>query len=175
MEEQKAETTEGAGRGLLASVFNGKMQEVTEAWDNTEIAEDWGTLPAGKYLADIVGGELSTSGRKGTAGYKLTFKITEGDHAGRQFWHDVWLTPAAMPMAKRDLRKIGVERLEQLEKSLDRVFECRVTLVLREGDDGTQYNRVRRFDVIGTREIEKDPYHPPEGYEVTYDADSVII
>ena len=80
MEEQKAETTEGAGRVLLASVFNGKMQEVTEAWDNTEIAEDWGTLPAGKYHADIVAGELSTSGRKGTAGYKLTFKTVSYTH-----------------------------------------------------------------------------------------------
>ncbi len=29
---------------------------------------------------------------------------------GRQFWHDIWLTPVALPMAKRDLAKLGATK-----------------------------------------------------------------
>jgi hypothetical protein len=67
----------------------------------TKAAENFAPLPSGEYVARIVGGELFTSKSKGTAGYKLAFRVLEGDYQGRQFWHDGWLTPAALSMAKR--------------------------------------------------------------------------
>jgi hypothetical protein len=39
----------------------------------------------------------------------------EGEHADRVVWHDVWLSDAALPMAKRDLGKLGITSLEQPE------------------------------------------------------------
>ncbi len=86
--------------------------------------------------------------------------MLEGDHQGRQFWHDVWLTPAALPMAKRDLGKLGVTALEQLERPLPPGIRCKVKLALRKDDDGTEYNRVKRFEVVGIDAPEADAFAP---------------
>lgn len=105
---------------------------------------------------------MFTGRTNGTPGYKLTFKVLEGDHAGRQFWHDIWLTPAALPMAKRDLGKLAVTDLEQLERPLPPGIRCAVKLALRRDDDGSEYNRVRRFDVLGIDEPERDAFAPDD-------------
>ena len=80
-----------------------------------------------------------------------------------------------MSMAKRDLAKLGMEDFADLATPLRHVFRCRVQLALRTDDDGSQFNRVKRFDVESVRDVEKDPFAPPDGYVTTYDADSVDI
>tara|TARA_R100000808_G_C2116755_1_gene129146 strand:- start:45 stop:572 length:528 start_codon:yes stop_codon:yes gene_type:complete len=170
MEEQKAEGTVDEDRVELMSFFNGQFQSIADAWDKAEIAEEWGPLPAGKYVADIVAGEKCKSARKGTPGYKLTFKVVEGEHEGRQFWHDIWITETSVSMAKRDLLKVGITDPLNINQKLPSIFRCNVQLALREGDDGTEYNRLKRFHVVSTREFEKDPFAPSDGYVVTYDA-----
>jgi hypothetical protein len=57
---------------------------IAAAWDRTEAAADLGPLPAGVYAAEIVGGSLFTAAT-GTAGFKIAFRVTDGDHAGRRF------------------------------------------------------------------------------------------
>ena len=124
-------------RKSLSDILHGSDREtISQAWGETKAAEDFAPLPPGEYVARIVGGELSTSKTKGTPSYKLTFRVLEGDFAGRRFWHDVYLTPAALPMAKRDLGKLGVTALEQLERPLPPGIRCRVKLALRRDDDG---------------------------------------
>ena len=83
--------------------------------------------------------------------------------AGRQFWHDLWLTPAALPMTKRDLGKLGVTRLEQLEQPLPHGIRCKVKLARRRGDDGVEYNHVRSFEVVGIDKPEADAFAPGDG------------
>jgi len=139
----------------------GDRETLSRQWGDTEAAGDFVPLPSGKYDAGIVAGELFTS-RRGTAGYKLTFKVLEGDHQGRQFWHDVWLTPAALPRAKRDLARLGVTALEQLERPLPPGIRCKVKLALRKEDDGNEYNRIRSFEVIGIDEPEQDAFAPKD-------------
>jgi hypothetical protein len=95
-----------------------------------------------------VAGELFTA-KRGTPGYKLTLEVAEGDFEGRRAWCDLWLTPAALPMTKRDLAKIGITDLDQLEKPLPAVILIRGKLALRRDDDGNDYNRLVRFEVIG--------------------------
>tara|TARA_B100001123_G_scaffold345962_1_gene394108 strand:+ start:998 stop:1522 length:525 start_codon:yes stop_codon:yes gene_type:complete len=174
MEEQQSEEKKKA-RKLLKPIMNGQLQEISDAWDNAEIAEEWGPLPAGKYVAEIISGELFNSATKNTPGYKLTFKVVEGEHAGRQFWNDLWLTEAAIPISKRDLGKLGMQAVEDTAIPLRHIFRCRVLLALRTDDDGSQFNRVKRFDVESVRDVEKDPFAPPDGYVTTYDADNVDI
>jgi hypothetical protein len=152
-------TNAGAARRKLSDILNGGGESLRLAWANTAAASDFTPLPAGTYVARIVSGELATA-KSGTPGYKLTFKVLEGEYAGRQFWHDIWLTAAALPMAKRDLGKLGVTSLEQLEKPLPPGIRCGVKLALRRGDDGTEYNRVRAFDVIGIDKPEDDDFAP---------------
>lgn len=131
-------------------------------WDTTEAADDFGPLPASEYLARIEAGELEASRTRNTPGYKLTFIVIEGEFAGRKFWHDIWLTDAALPMAKRDLGKLGVTSLEQLEQPLPQGIVCRVRLTLRTDDDGTQRNRVRTFDVVRIDPPTAEPFAPDD-------------
>jgi hypothetical protein len=147
-------------KSLSDILHEGDRESLSRAWGETKAAEDFAPLPAGEYVARIVGGELFTSKTKGTAGYKLAFRVLEGDHQDRQFWHDVWLTPAALPMAKRDLAKLGVTTLEQLEGPLPPGIRCKVKLALRRDDDGTEYNRIKRFEVIGIDPPEVDAFAP---------------
>ena len=150
-------------KSLSDILRNGDRESLSRAWGETQAAEDFAPLPSGEYVARIVGGELFTSKTKGTAGYKLAFRVLEGDHQGRQFWHDVWLTPAALPMAKRDLAKLGVTSLEQLERPLPPGIRCKVKLALRRDDDGTEHNRVKHFEVVGIDPPEQDAFAPIDG------------
>jgi len=140
-------------RRLTDILNNGNGTSLTEAWDRTVPAQDFQPLPAGTYSARVVAAELFNA-QSGTPGYKLAFKVLDGEHAGRHFWHDIWLTPPALPMAKRDLGKLGITHIEQLEQPLPLGIRCQVKLALRREDDGAEYNRVRRFDVVG---IDADP------------------
>jgi len=149
-------------KSLSDILRNGERETLARAWGETQAAKDFAPLPSGEYVARIVGGELFASKRAGTPGYKFAFRVLEGEHLGRQFWHDIWLTPAALPMAKRDLGKIGVTTLDQLEAPLPRGIRCRVKLALRRNDDGNEYNRVRSFEAIGIDEPERDPFTPSE-------------
>lgn len=88
--------------------------------------------------------------------------MLEGEHEGRQFWNDVWLTEAALPMAKRDLGKLGVSALEQLEEPLPLGIRCKVKLTLRRDGDGTEYNKVRSFEVLGIDPPEPDAFAPAD-------------
>jgi hypothetical protein len=149
----------GAKRQKLSDVLGGGGESLTTTWASTTAASDFTPLPTGTYVARIVSGELKTA-KKGTPGYKLAFKVLEGEYTGRQVWHDVWLTPAAMSMTKRDLGKLGVTSLEQLEEPLPQGIRCKVKLALRRGDDGAEYNRVQSFDVLGIDKPEDDDFPP---------------
>jgi hypothetical protein len=150
-------------RKKLTDILRGSTREsIEKVWGETQAAGEMGPLPAGEYVARIVAGELTES-KQGTPGYKLTFRVLEGDYVGRRFWNEIWLTPAAMPMAKRDLAKLGVSSLDQLEKSLPPGIRCNVKLSLRRDDNGNEHNRVQLFTVIGIDAPEADPFAPTEG------------
>lgn len=149
---------------LSAGGFGG--DDFGDRWRSTGAADDFGPLPPGEYVAVIDRGELTTVGTKGTPSYKLTFRVIEGpgkllDYVGRLLWDDIWLTPAALPQAKRDLGKLGVTDPQQLERPIPEGIVCRVRLALRRDDDGVERNRVVRFDVDHIEPPEADPYAPP--------------
>ena len=134
--------------------------ELKKLWDSTEAAGELSPLPAGEYTAHIIDGKFDNSTRKGTPSYKLTFKILEGEHAGRLIWLDCWLTPAALPQTKRDFAKLGVTSFDQLEQSLPKYIRCKCKLALRRDDDGNERNRLKSFEVIGIDKPEVDPFAP---------------
>ncbi len=147
----------------LTDILGGGGGNFRDRWNDTTAAGDFEPLPAGEYVAKIIAGELESSRSKSTPGYRLTFVVIEGEHKGRRFWHDVWLTEAALPMAKRDLSKLGVTDPQQLEQPLPAVFVCRVKLIVRTDDDRTERNRVRSFEVIRVEPLEADPFRPDTG------------
>jgi hypothetical protein len=138
---------------------NADRDTLASLWKTTAAAAEFAPLPIGEYTFRIVAGELSAS-KRGTPGYKLTLEVTEGEFEGRCVWHDFWLTPAALPMTKRDLAKIGVQNLEQLEQPLPPGILLKGKLGLKTEDDGTERNRLTRFEFIG---IEKgDAFEPTD-------------
>lgn len=147
-------------RKKLSDILNGQGDDLKKAWKETQSAADFAPLPPGEYEATIIEGQLDQA-RTGTPEYRLTFKVTGGPHAGRFFWHHLYLTPAALAMAKRDLGKLGVTSLDQLEGPLPARFRCKVKLALRRDDNGNESNKVRSFEVVGIDRPEPDPFAPP--------------
>ncbi|QDS98145.1 hypothetical protein [Adhaeretor mobilis] len=154
--------------GKLTDILgDGGFDDINNRWNLTGAAGDFGPLPPGEYITHIASGELESSRNRGTPGYKLTHRVVKGpgeslDYVDRLFWDDIWLTPAALPMAKRDLAKLGVTSLEQLEQPLPLGIRCRVQLALRKGDDGSEFNSAVRFDVLGIDTPEADPFAPDD-------------
>jgi hypothetical protein len=135
-------------RKSLVDVLNGNSRdELARHFAETEAAGDMLPLPRDDYRCRITDGELVTS-KGGTPGYTLTFTVDAGEHKGRKLWHTLWLTPAALPMTKRDLAKLGVTSLDMLERPLPVGFVCDVKVVVRADDDGTERNRVVSFTVV---------------------------
>jgi hypothetical protein len=64
-------------------------------------------------------------------------------------------------MAKRDLAKIGVTSLEQLEQPLPEGITVIAKVVLHRDDNGQEFNKVSRFDVVGIEPPEPEPFAPP--------------
>lgn len=147
-------------KSLSDILHNDDRESIARAWDSTSAAPDFAPLPKATYVCHLVGCELFNARTRGTPGVKLTFQVIDGEHAGRKVWHDIWLTPAAMPRTKRQLEKFGVTSFEQLDQPLPRGIRCRVKVTLRTTDDGTDYNEVRGFDVVGIDPPETDPFAP---------------
>jgi hypothetical protein len=148
-------------RKKLSDILSNGGGDFRRNWDSTDAADDFGPLPPGEYAVRVLSGELFTSKRNATPGYKLTCEVTEGDHEGRRLWCDFWLTPAALPMTKRDLAKIGIERPEKLEQPLPTGILLRVRVALRRDDDGNETNRVTRFEYTGVEP--GDAFAPKDG------------
>jgi hypothetical protein len=141
-------------RKSLVDVLNGTSRaELARQFAEAEAAGDMLPLPRGDYRCRVTDGELVTS-KTGTPGYTLTFAVDAGEHKGRRVWHTAWLTPAALPMSKRDLSKLGVTTLDMLDRPLPAGIVCDVRVALRADDDGVERNRVSRFDVV---EVLADP------------------
>ncbi len=150
-------------RKRLSDILPGADREnLARLWETTKPADGLGLLPAGEYSCRILDGTLSTA-KTGTPGYKITFEIVDGPHAGRRIWHDIWITPAAMSMAKRDLEKIGVTHFDQLDRPLPSGILATVKLGVRNEDDGTERNRIRDFWATGIEATEPEPFAPDAG------------
>ena len=135
-------------RKSLVDVLAGTSRdELARQFAEAEAAGDMVPLPRGTYRCRLIAGELVTS-KTNTPGYALTFAVDAGEHRGRRVWHTAWLTPAALPMSKRDLGKLGVTSLDMLERPLPPGIVADVRVVLRADDDGVERNRVSGFDVV---------------------------
>jgi len=138
-----------------------KAPDLQRLFHEAKPADDFGRpLPRGEYIARVVSGELFSSRENETPGFKLTFSVVEGEFAGRNLWLDIWLTGPAMPMAKRDLGKLGVNDLNQLEKPVPPGIVCQLKVVVRRNDGGDESNVVRSFEVLRIEPTTADVFAP---------------
>jgi hypothetical protein len=124
----------------------GERAQLQRLFEHTEAASELPPLlPAGDYVARIVHGGYFRDWN-GLLGYKLILEVDEpSQYTGRLFWHALGFTPKAMPFTKRDLAKIRITSLEQLDKPLPPGIRCRAQLAVRRGN--TAANRVKSFEV----------------------------
>ena len=139
---------------------NGNGGGIDDLWDATAAADDFGPLPSGEYIAHLTAGELIQSRTNQTPGYRMTFTVIEGDFANRRFWHECWLTPAALPQTKRDLAKIGISKPAMMEQAIPKGIRCKCKLALRKDDQGNESNRLKTFEVIGIDKPTVDEFAP---------------
>lgn len=135
--------------------------DLESLWNSAEAAPELRPLPAGKYDCRVYGIELFKARRNATPGVKITFAIADGQFANRRLWLDLWLTPAAIGQTKRELAKLGITELAQIERpnpAAIRRIRCQVAATLRKGDDGTEFNAVRSFAVTGIDPETVDPF-----------------
>src|SRR4051812_30262560 len=108
----------------------GGGDDFNRLWDETPSADDgFAPLPAGSYRCLVADGRLSQA-RTGTESYKVTFTVVDGPYTSSKVWHDCFLTPRALPMAKRDLAKLGIHRPEQLGQPPASGIVCEVRVAL---------------------------------------------
>ncbi len=174
----KHDTQGATPRRKLSDILAGSTDSLRRQWDSTKAADDFRPLPTGTYTAHVQAVELFNA-RTGTAGIKVTFKVAEGEHVGRLVWHDLWLTPAALPQTKRDCLKLGLDSIDKLESASIEPgrIRCRVRVALRRDDDGTEHNKVRGFDVLGVDDPPSvdDPDFPPDTPAETVEDDAVPV
>ena len=144
----------------LSDILRQNADRVRRAWDSSQAASDFELLPPGEYVCLVTKGALETSQLKGTPSYSLEFTVTEGEYRARKIWHHAWLTEAALPQTKRDLAKLGISSLDQLERPLPPGIRCKVRVVIRKDDDVNEHNRVRTFEVTGIDTPKADPFAP---------------
>jgi hypothetical protein len=134
-------------RSLVDVVAGFNRGELAKQFAESAAASDWGPIPPGVYRCRMVDAEFVTS-KSGTPGFCIGFAVERGEHTGRRLWHTLWLTPRAMPMAKRDLSKLGVHQFDQLDGLVPQRIVADVRVAVRTDDSGCQRNRVLAFEVV---------------------------
>lgn len=134
-------------------------------FDTVEAADEPTPLPRDTYEGVATAGKLVQSSR-GTDGYRLEFRVTQGEYAGRKLWHTYWLSEKALPFTKRDLKKFGLDSLQKLKSPFpaDR-YVCRLAVVVKCEDDGRERNEVTSITVLRTQEPPANPFPLPPAAE----------
>jgi hypothetical protein len=120
------------------------------AFDAAEAAPEYSPVPPGVYTARVLKGEFTTN-RKGEDAYKLRFEIAEGEHAGKTVIRTWTFTPKALPYTKRDLSPFGLTSSAALLSPFPpagRKYLVRLVVALQRGDDGREFNDIKKIDII---------------------------
>lgn len=112
-------------------------------------------VPAGTYRCHIIDGRPAVA-RTGTPSYRLSFEVCEGEHVGQWFFHNIWLTPAALRKSALDLRKLGFATVTELyRRPLPGNLFALVTVDMRDDQNGEPRNEVKKFQIIAGQAISK--------------------
>ena len=86
----------------------------------------------------------------------------EGDHQGRQFWHDVLADAGRSADGKAGPCQARGDGAGTTGTAVAAGNPLQGEAVLRRDDDGTEYNRVQTFEVVGIDPPEVDAFAPAD-------------
>jgi len=124
--------------------------EELSAFDATQPAPSYDPLPPGVYSARVLKGEVIQT-KTGADGYRLTFVISDGPHAGRTVAKTFAFTPKSLPYSKRDLAAFGLTTSKQLLSPFPesgKEYIVRLVVALQRSNDGTEFNDIKRIEVL---------------------------
>ena len=142
----------GALNGDASNDFDRLLEEKAAA-------PEFEPVKPGYYRAVLVGTrskEVSAEKAKCEA----TFRLVDGDEAGRQLRHPITLTANSARFAKRDLAKIGIRKVADFDKPADQTILYRLKVVIHTDDDGNRWNRIKQIEVIGSVVPPPNPFAP---------------
>jgi hypothetical protein len=133
-------------RPTLEEILGSGLGDFKKSWDETAADYESEPIPAGKYEAMVADGRFFKS-RNDTPGYKITLEILGPEQfRGRKIFLDLWLTTAAVSIAKKELSKLGIRSLVQLQSPLPAGMVMTVSVALETTDKGREYNKVVSFN-----------------------------
>jgi hypothetical protein len=98
----------------------------------------------------VLKGEIVQT-KTGADGYRLTFQVAEGPHAGRTVAKTFVFTPKSLPYSKRDLAAFGLTTARQLLSPFPepgKEYIVRLIIALQRLDDGRECNDVKRIEAV---------------------------
>ena len=111
----------------MSSIFQNFNAEEVQPLSNMDV------LPAGKYIAAIVGNEVKPTKAGTGERLNLTFEILEGEHKGRKVWAGLNVknpNPQAVEISMRELssicRAVGVMTPRSADELHDKPLEISV-------------------------------------------------
>ena len=123
-------------------------------FDSVTAAAEYQPLPPGIYVCRIVSGSIMQT-KRGDDAYRMNFEVTEGEHSRRRLSRIWTLSEKAIGYSKRDLAAFGLTTSQALLSPfppMGREYFVRLTVALQRGDDGREFNDVKRIDVLRSEE-----------------------
>ena len=147
---------------------NGKPTGGIDAFDSAEAAPEFSPLPPGIYCALVLRGEYTTTKTSGADAYRLRFEVTEGEHEGKSVVRTWTFSTKAVGYTKRDLAPFGLTSTAKLLTPFPeagREYHVRVVVALQRGDDGREFNDLKRIDLVRVDESPAADFMLPEQSE----------
>jgi len=128
---------------------NGKPPGGIDGFDTAEAAPEFTPLPPGIYSARVGRGEFCAT-KAGADAYRLRFEVTDGPDAGKTIVRTWTFGAKALPYTKRDLAPFGLTTTAKLLShfpEVGREYLVRLVVALQRGDDGREFNDIKRIDI----------------------------
>lgn len=148
-------------------------EDLLDRFEAAEAADEIGPVPKGTYIAVAETGELTSSPRSGTRGFRICYRILDGKFANRKVWRTYSFTNAAVAYTKRDLSKFGIHNKADFQRPFPRDrFICKLVVTLRTDDEGTERNEIKSVEVLRVKESETNPFAPDD---ITIEGDRYAV
>ena len=124
------------------------------AFGTVETAPEFSPLPPGVYTARVMKGEYTTT-KAGAEAYRMRFEITGDEQDGKTVLRTWTFSAKALPYTQRDLAAFGLTTSAHLLTPFPepgREYLVRLVVALQRGNDGREFNDIKRIDVTEVKD-----------------------
>jgi len=128
---------------------------------------DFSPVPEGTYLTRVLRGERATT-KKGDPCYRMRFEIVEGEYAAKTLIRTWTFKGNAASIAKTDLSPFGLTTSAKLLSPFPeagREYLVRLKVVLQRGNDGREFNDIKRIEIVRVDESPAAAFMLPDESE----------